>query len=98
MLKIHVVFLSLSFTVIFTTTSGHAQQSADTTINKKLFLLQSPPKPLFTQLVPVPANLSAQHQSFFCDKEYKLEKFTKIPFRFRLGSVEYCDRMEGKHE
>ena len=34
--------------------------------------------------------------SFFCRQEIKFEKITKIPFRFRLGTVEDCDRMEGK--
>jgi len=94
MLKIHVVFLLLFFTAI----SVHAQQNADSVINKKLFFPITPIKLVITPSYTIPANLSTQHLPFFCDKEYKLEKLTKIPFRFRLGSVEYCDKMEGKHQ
>ncbi|MDB5278976.1 MAG: hypothetical protein JWR61_3931 [Ferruginibacter sp.] len=38
----------------------------------------------------------ASHLGFFCKQEIKLEKTAKIPFKFRLGSVADCDRMEGK--
>lgn len=38
----------------------------------------------------------AQHLGIVCRKEYKLEKETHIPFRFRLGSLEYCNYLEGK--
>lgn len=35
-------------------------------------------------------------QAFFCRMELKLERATGLPVRFRLGSVEYTDELEGK--
>ena len=44
--------------------------------------------------------LTADHYTknfgFFCKKELQFEKLTKMPFKFRLGSIQYCDWMEGK--
>ncbi|MEO7445414.1 MAG: hypothetical protein ABIT96_04330 [Ferruginibacter sp.] len=34
--------------------------------------------------------------SFFCRQEYKLETATGLPFRFRLGSLDYCNYLEQK--
>jgi hypothetical protein len=34
--------------------------------------------------------------AFFCKMEVKLEKAVSFPIKFRLGDVQYVDRMEGK--
>jgi hypothetical protein len=44
----------------------------------------------------IPANFYTQNFGFFCKKEVQLQKAIKVPFVFRLGSVEMCDRLEGK--
>lgn len=45
---------------------------------------------------PVQANFYASNLGFFCKQEIKFEKSIKIPFKFRLGSVQQCDWLEGK--
>ena len=44
----------------------------------------------------LPANFSINEYGFFCKKELKFEAATKIPLKFRLGNVQYCDWLEGK--
>lgn len=51
--------------------------------------------PLYSRS-PIPANFSTLSYGFFCRKELAIEKATKIPFRFRLGSLEQCNYYEGK--
>jgi hypothetical protein len=44
----------------------------------------------------LPGNYYCTQLGYFCKKEMKVESLTKIPFRFRLGSLQYNDWMEGK--
>ncbi|MGB3547309.1 MAG: hypothetical protein WBA17_10060 [Saprospiraceae bacterium] len=38
----------------------------------------------------------ASSLAFFCRIELKIDRAVGMPFRFRLGSVDYVDRLEGK--
>ncbi len=53
-------------------------------------------KPIISASPIISSNFYTQNFGFFCKKELQLEKITKIPFKFRLGSVQQCDWMEGK--
>ena len=44
----------------------------------------------------IPQNYYIQHFGIMCKKELAIEKATKIPFKFRLGSVQQCNYLEGK--
>ncbi len=60
-------------------------------------LLQEKPAILIPQtIITIPQNFYTQNFGFFCKKEVQLQKAIKVPFVFRLGSVEMCDRLEGK--
>jgi len=64
--------------------------------NKQAFLN---PGMIFKQQKPstvLPANFYCTQLGFFCKKELKFESTTKIPLRFRLGSLQYNDWLEGK--
>lgn len=49
------------------------------------------------QLRLVSADYYSSNLPFFCKKELQIQKIIKVPFKFRIGSVEEVDKLEGKH-
>ncbi|MBX2934615.1 MAG: hypothetical protein KF825_10235 [Ferruginibacter sp.] len=49
-----------------------------------------------TPVFSIGENYYSNNLGFFCKKEWQFEKATKIPFRFRLGSLQYNDYLEQK--
>lgn len=61
-------------------------------------LSSSPAPSVFQQKAAAPSIYSCENLAFFCKIEVKLEQSTGFPVKFRLGNVEYVDRLEGKRK
>ncbi|MEO5984740.1 MAG: hypothetical protein ABIP80_04500 [Ferruginibacter sp.] len=85
--------------MIFVANIAFAQQDKNSTLSKTLPVLNlnivSNSMYSFPKTV-IPGNFYTCHLGFFCKQEIKFEALTKIPFKFRLGSVQEVDRLEGK--
>ena len=58
-------------------------------------LIQKMQKPIYPGMFISPTYYN-NCLGFFCKKELQIEKATKLPLRFRLGSLEYTNILEGK--
>jgi hypothetical protein len=96
----HKRIFALIVKLIFSASLIHAQTMRDSSKQNTPNFLQAYnnvtffKQPLQTTL---PGNFYAKQLPFFCTKELQIQKTLGIPVKFRLGSVEYCDKLEGKH-
>ena len=49
-----------------------------------------------TPTAPLPRAYHYGELAFFCKVEVRLEQSARLPVKFRLGNVNYVDRLEGK--
>ena len=82
----HILFVIL---IIFFTNSTNGQLMVKR--NQQIIdSLKKQPLRLVTE------NYYSNNLGFICKKEIQFEKSTKIPLKFRLGNIEYVDKIEGK--
>jgi hypothetical protein len=91
----------LVFCTIFVANQVYAQQITLKDSTNKGFqntyrFVNYPLHANFSTINTISANFYVKNLGFFCKQELKLEAATKIPFKFRVGSLNYCDWMEGK--
>ena len=94
-------FITLSFCTFFVTYHAYSQTKSALILQKPFFKTS-----ILDTAKTFPLNISpsmlvspsfySNNLAFFCRQEIKFEKVTKIPFKFRLGSVQQVDYLEGK--
>jgi hypothetical protein len=97
----------LFFCTVFVVTGSFAQNkpqnegsflhfAAAKKTGQNVFSLSNQSDGTLQNISVLPSDFYAVHLGFFCKEEIKFQKTTSIPFRFRLGSVDECDELEGK--
>jgi hypothetical protein len=89
------IFVAMSFFLtVRAQKPGTRLRLSDSLLLKNIRLFPSSGKEIFINYVP--ANYASSCYGFFCRQELRLEKTIKFPLKFRLGDLEYANKLEGK--
>jgi len=90
----------LLFAIILTASAGFSQSVSPVLYGKPVFKsfgnFRTKQSPVISPSMLVSPAFYSCNLAFFCRQEIKFEKATGIPFKFRLGSVQQVDYLEGK--
>lgn len=87
---------------MFLTKIASAQQGSDSLVKTAVIPHQpvlsdiSSKRALLSLSSSIPQDNYCRHLAFFCRQEAKLEKTIRLPLRVRMGSLEQCNKLEGK--
>src|SRR6478735_3623514 len=93
-------FIAITVKLLFSVSVLQAQTSRDSVKHIAFQLLPAYNSFALLKQSPLqnnlPGNCYAKQLPFFCSKELQVEKKVGVPIKFRLSTVEYCDKLEGK--
>jgi hypothetical protein len=84
------------FLLSLTKVHGQKKEQPDSTGRIMMTSINDRNRPSLPPIRLLGSDTYVRQLGIICRQEWKLEKSTGIPFRFRLGSLEYVNRMEGK--
>jgi hypothetical protein len=94
-------FLALTVKLLLSVTCLQAQSSNDSAKIDSVHFYMLPYNAFYLKPSTIQNQLSGNFYSkqlpFFCNKELQVQKAVGIPIKFRLSTVEYCDKLEGKN-
>lgn len=77
------------------TDSVESRKNGGRLLSARIGNLLAAPRPAVIS-APLPADGYMRTLGFFCRQEIKMDRIIPVNLRFRLGSVEQCDMLEGK--